>query len=195
MGIINSMWSLGRSSHAQFERLIKPHMKRLYSQAYRYTGQRDDAEDLVQDLLLKLYPRLDEMQALDKLGPWLSRVLYRQFVDQYRRKKRSPISFIDDEVAVYESHANDKAGPAELVNSELTQDVLTDALSKLNENQRVLVMLHDVEGYGLPEISKMVDVPVGTLKSRLSRARAKLRELIQIMEPSLVEGRVKTITE
>lgn len=171
-------------------------MKRLYNLAYRFTGQRADAEDLVQDLLLKLYPRLEEMQAIEKLSPWLSKVLYRQYVDQYRRQQRSPISFMnEDEEVVYESHASDTAGPAENVNSELTQGILTDAMDKLNEDQRVLVMLHDVEGYGLPEISNMTDVPVGTLKSRLSRARAKLREILLVMEPNVVEGRVKAITE
>ena len=104
MGIINRVWPFRQDSHAQFERLIRPHLKRLYSLAYRFTGQRDDAEDLVQDLLLKLYPRLEEMQAIDKLSPWLSKVLYRQYVDQYRRKQRSPISFMnEDEEAVYDT--------------------------------------------------------------------------------------------
>ena len=196
MGIIKSMWPFGQDSHTQFEQLVRPHLKRLYNLAYRFTGQRDDAEDLVQDLLLKLYPRLEEMQSIDKLSPWLSKVLYRQYVDQYRRQQRSPISFMnEDEDVVYDTHASDTADPAESVNAELTQGILTDALDKLNEDQRVLVMLHDVEGYGLPEISKMMDVPVGTLKSRLSRARAKLREIISLMEPNVVEGRVKTVTE
>lgn len=196
MSIINSVWPFGQDSHAQFERLVGPHLKRLYKLAYRFTGQRDDAEDLVQDLLLKLYPRLEEMQAIDKLSPWLAKVLYRQYVDQYRRKQRSPISFMnEDEEVVYETHASDAAGPAERANAELTQGILSDALDKLNEDQRVLVMLHDVEGYGLPEISNMMDIPVGTLKSRLSRARAKLREILLIMEPNVTEGRVKAVTE
>lgn len=195
MGIINSVWPFGKDSHAQFEQLLKPHLKHLYKLAYRFTRQRDDAEDLVQDLLLKLYPRLEEMQLIDNLIPWLSKVLFRQYVDQYRRKQRSPISYIDDEEAVYETHASDMAGPAERMNSELTQGILNEALSRLNEDQRLLVMLHDVEGYGLQEISAMINVPLGTLKSRLSRARAKLREIIQLMEPNVAEGRVTCIAE
>jgi RNA polymerase sigma factor (sigma-70 family) len=195
MGIINSVWPFSKDSHAQFERLLRPHLKRLYNLAYRFTRQRDDAEDLVQDVLLKLYPRLQEMQAIEQLGPWLAKVLYRQYVDLYRRQQRSPISFMneDDEV-VYETHASDLAGPAELMNSELTQGILHEALSQLNDDQRVLVMLHDVEGYGLEEISNMIDTPVGTLKSRLSRARTKLREMIRIMEPDVADGRVSKTT-
>jgi len=194
MGIINSVWPFRKDSHTQFEQLVRPHLKRLYSLAYRYTGQRDDAEDLVQDLLLKLYPRLEEMQQIDKLAPWLARVLYRQFIDQYRRKQRSPINYMDDEEAIYETQASDVAEPAEVVNSELTQDMLNNALNQLNEDQRTLIMLHDVEGYSLQEINKITDVPVGTLKSRHSRARSKLREIIRIMEPNAAEGRVSKAT-
>lgn len=190
MGVITNLWSSKSRPHEQFEALIGPHMKRLYNLAYRFTGQRDDAEDLVQDLLLKLYPRLEEMQSIDKLSPWLSRVIYRQFIDGVRRKKRSPIEYMDNEEAIYETQASDEEEPSAVVNTELTQDYLNNALNQLNEDQRILLLLHDVEGYGLQEINDMIDVPVGTLKSRLSRARKKLREIVHIMEPELEPGRV-----
>ncbi|TNF35939.1 MAG: RNA polymerase sigma factor, partial [Gammaproteobacteria bacterium] len=73
MTILN-FWSRKQSSHDQFELLLRPHLRRLYNLAYRFSGNRDDAEDLVQDVLLKLFPRLHEMQAIEKLGPWLARV-------------------------------------------------------------------------------------------------------------------------
>ncbi|MCW9013371.1 MAG: RNA polymerase sigma factor [Gammaproteobacteria bacterium] len=182
MAIIN-MWPRKRSSHAQFEQLVQPHLQRLYKLAYRFAGQRDDAEDLVQDVLLKLYPRLEEMQAIEKLGPWLARVLYRHFIDRLRSQQRSPIQFIDDEQPFYESHVSDGLEPDDLLESELSQQSLQRALDQLNEDQRLLVLLHDVEGYSLPEINQLLDVSVGTIKSRLSRARSKLREILGKMEP------------
>lgn len=190
MGIIKNVWPFKKDAHSQFEDLIRPHLKTLYSLAYRLTGQRDDAEDLVQDLLLKVFPRLEEMQEIDKLSPWLSRILYRQFVDQYRKKKRSPLTSMEDETAVYETHASEQREPADEVNSLLTADILNVVLQEINEDQRILVLLHDVEGYSLQEISEMMDVPIGTLKSRHNRARTKLREIIHKMEPDLKLGRV-----
>ena len=192
MGIIK--WPFKKDTHIQFEELVRPHLKHLYNLAYRLAGKRDDAEDLMQDLLLKLYPRLHEMQEIDKLGPWLSRILYRQFVDLYRRQQRSPVLNIENEDTLYDTHANDMAGPADVVNSELTIKYLNIALQQLNEDQRILIMLHDVEGYTLLELNEMLDTPVGTLKSRLSRARTKLREIILNMEPDAQTMRVKDIT-
>ena len=74
----------------RFEELIRPHVMPLYEAAYRFLGNRSDAEDLVQDLLVKLYPRTDEMGAVRELRPWLMRVLYRQFIDSVRNRSRTP---------------------------------------------------------------------------------------------------------
>ena len=190
MAVIN-LWPFGRSDHDRFERLLRPHLQRLYKLAYRFTGQRDDAEDLVQDVLLKLYPRLEEIQKVEKLGPWLSRVLYRHFIDKLRHQQRSPVDYIDDEQPFYETHADDGDQPIDLLESEITQENLNQALARLNDDQRLLVLLHDVEGYSLQEIHFIQDVPVGTLKSRLSRARNKLREILVNMEPFSDFRRVK----
>ena len=187
MGIIN-IWPFRKDSHAQFEKLVSPHFNNLYKLAYRLTGQRDNAEDLVQDLLLKIYPRLEEIQGIDKLAAWLSRVLYRLFIDQYRQQQRSPINLMSDEDVIYDTHASNMAGPADVANAELTQELINSALEQLNEDRRILIMLHDVEGYNLQEINDMTGIPVGTIKSRLSRARNKLRKIIQTREPEFVDN-------
>ena len=187
MGIIN-LWPFRKDSHAQFEELVSPHMNNLYKLAYRLTGQRDNAEDLVQDLLLKIYPRRQEMQGIAKLAAWLSRVLYRLFIDQYRKQQRSPINLMSDENVIYNTHASDMAGPSDVATAELTQDLINTALAQLSEDRRVLIMLHDVEGYNLQEINDMTGIPVGTIKSRLSRARNKLRKIIQTREPEFVDN-------
>ena len=187
MGIIN-IWPFRKDSHAQFEKLVSPHFNNLYKLAYRLTGQRDNAEDLVQDLLLKIYPRLEEMQGIDKLAAWLSRVLYRLFIDQYRQRQRSPITLMSDEDVIYDTHASNMAGPSDVANSELTQELINSALEQLHEDRRILIMLHDVEGYNLQEINDMTGIPVGTIKSRLSRARNKLRKIIQTREPEFVDN-------
>ncbi len=182
--------SLWQSEHEQFEELLQPHLHQLYKLAYRFTGQRADAEDLVQDVVLKLYPRLQEMQKIEQLSPWLARVLYRHFVDRVRSKQRSPLHLVNEDESALDEHKDEIPDPAENVEAALLQDRLQEALNQLNEDQRALMILHDVEGYTLNEIHTMHDVSIGTLKSRLNRARSRLRELLKNMEPFGVIKRV-----
>lgn len=164
---------------ARFDALVRPHLTYLYRLAFRFCGNQQDAEDLVQDLLVKLYSRCAELEKVDKLRPWLVTSLYRMFVDGTRRKKRSPLELIGDEVAFYET----VAGSAVLPNEALAEDQriaqIQDAFQRLSEDHRVLMTLHDVEGYRLVELEEMLDVPVGTLKSRIHRARARMRQLLE----------------
>jgi len=182
MSIIN-LWPKRQTEHEQFETLMQPHLQKMYRLAYRLTGQRADAEDLVQDVVVKLYPRLSEMQNIKILSPWLARVLYRHFVDRVRSKQRSPLHLVSDEETELDEHSHQAPGPAVNTDTTILQSRLKGALNKLNEDQRALVILHDVEGYTLNEIHLMHDVSIGTLKSRLNRARSKLRELLKNMEP------------
>ena len=183
MGLSN-YWPFKQDIHAQFEQLMRPQLRPLYNLAFRYSGNKEDAEDLVQDLVVKLFPRLQEMQKIDKLSPWLSKILYRQFVDNFRRHQRSPIDFMDEEQTVYETHASNAMGPEEVVNTELTRELINVALAKLSENYRLLILLHDVEGYSIAEISGITDMPEGTIKSGLSRARVKLRKFVRNLQPN-----------
>jgi RNA polymerase sigma-70 factor (ECF subfamily) len=170
---------------AEFERLMREHVPSLYRAAYRWTGAVDRAEDLVQQLLVRLYPRLAELRQLDRVRPWALRVMYRLFVDEHRRERASPVQFgmepaADPEVPAGEDDAwiDPGPGPAELTERELTQERLIRAWERLGEEHRVVLSLHDIEDYTLPELAQIMDIPLGTLKSRLHRARARLRELL-----------------
>jgi RNA polymerase sigma factor (sigma-70 family) len=167
----------------EFDRLLRPLLPVLFRQAFRWTAARDQAEDLVQELLVRLYPRLDELAALDQVQPWAMRVMYRIFVDQHRRANHSPVRPLhelarggDPEEDPLEHFPDDSPGPLELVERELLGERLAAAWATLGEDHRVVIALHDIEGYRLDELSAMLEVPVGTLKSRLHRARAQLRE-------------------
>src|SRR5262245_15943857 len=84
---------LTEETAVEFDRLLRRHIPAFYSCAYRWTGSADAAEDLVQELLIRLYPRLDELRALDQPKPWAMRVMYRIFVDGLRREQSSPVQF------------------------------------------------------------------------------------------------------
>lgn len=170
----------------RFERLLRPHLQRLYRLAHHLTGSRDDAEDLVQDVCVKLFPRLAELERVENLAPWLARVLYNQFIDHRRRQTNSPVDFVDELPEV----ASEAAGPEEVALSHLQQDRIINALQLLSDDHRALIAWHDIEGYTLDELSDREGVPIGTLKSRLHRARARMRELLMepLSEPVRVQG-------
>lgn len=169
----------GRKPEPGFDSLVRPHLEYLYRLAYRFTGKREEAEDLVQDLLVKLYPRYDELVKVEKLRPWLVTSLYRMFVDGVRRRGRSPLELITDETAFYDSVASDDNEPDESLQRHQHLDIIQEAFKRLSDDHRTLLTLHDMEGYRLVELEKMLDVPIGTLKSRIHRARARMRELLE----------------
>ncbi len=156
----------------RFERVIGPDMDHLRRLAIRLTGNTDDAADLLQDLMLRLQPRMDEVVALERPRPWLSRVLYRLFVDEWRRRRSGPE--IDGSVEP-DAAAGGGLDPENAFEQGLTRARLQNALDRLPAFQRELVIMHDVEGYTLVEVAEITATPTGTLKSRLHRARAALR--------------------
>ena len=168
-----------REPTSSFDELVRPHIGYLYRLAYRFCGNREDAEDLVQDLLTKLYPRRKELEKVEKLRPWLVTSLYRMFVDGTRRQKRSPLELIDNEVAFYETAANSDVTPDQDLAEDQRIDNIQAAFQRLTEEHRVLMTLHDIEGYRLVELQEMLGVPVGTLKSRIHRARARMRAMLE----------------
>ena len=173
---IFSIWQGRKGSGAGFEELVAPHIDRLYRLGYRFSGTRHDAEDLVQELLVKLYPRGKDLASIEKLGPWLSKSLYHLFIDQTRRSTNSPVVLSEEYGVELEAVACVNAGPDVYLARQQQFAKIEKALFSLNFEQRTLVAMHDVEGYTLPELTTMLDTPLGTLKSRLHRARASLRE-------------------
>lgn len=164
-----------------FEELVRPHFDSLYGAAYRLTGNRADAEDLVQDVCLRTFPRLDEFRSLEHPRGWLKRVLYRRFIDTTRQKKRSPLYLVrrdeeeDDPVATIPSA---EPGPEQQTEGLLGEERLMRAWRYMGKDQQQLLALHDVEGRSLKELEEMTGVPQGTLKSRLHRARVRLGRLL-----------------
>ena len=173
------------SHETQFARLLRPHLQRLYTQAYRLTGSQEDAEDLVQDLLIRLYEKQVDLNDIEKPISWLLRSLYNQFIDHYRKKSRLPIDDKESESEyIIDSMCDDAKSPHTLLEQSYTSKSLRDAINTLNSDQQALISLHDIEGYTLTELSEVLDTPVGTLKSRLHRARQSLREQLLQDQPS-----------
>jgi RNA polymerase sigma factor (sigma-70 family) len=173
-------FSSGRNKLSVFEDLIGPHVEPLHKLAYRFTNNAMEAEDLVQDLLVKLYPRCQELEKVEKLRPWLARVMYRMWVDRLRSRRLSVVDAVDDLAELEQSMeaVDPDSIPEQAYHRSITRQKLLQALEKLSEDHRIVLILHDVEGYSLEEMKVVLDCAIGTLKSRLHRARDRLRNLL-----------------
>ena len=189
-----SPYRRARPAESNFEDLLRPQVEYLYRLAWRFTGSVADAEDLVQDVLTKLFPRTQELLEIERLRPWLARVLYNQYVDSVRQRSRSPIvelvAGVEGEENPLDALPAAKDGPEAEAERTGQRERILRALDRLNPEQRAVVAMHDVEGYSLEELETMLETPLGTLKSRLHRARQRLRALLP-MEPFSVGERVK----
>lgn len=179
LSIINLFKSKAKPAD-RFERLVRPHIDTMYRLAFRLCNSQDDAEELVQLFLTRLFPKIDQLEVIEKPAPWLSRGLYNLYVDGYRKAGREAAIFIADEF-IEETAAHQRTPDKQVSNSELSSRI-DIALQQLNQDQRIVVLLHDSEGYTLEELSKILQTPLGTLKSRLNRARSALKKSLS-MEP------------
>ena len=173
-------FSSRRDKLSAFEALIRPHVEPLYKLAYRFTNNAMEAEDLTQDLLVKLYPKVNELEKVEKLRPWLARVMYRMWVDKLRSKRVAPTEAADDIGALEQNVevTDPESIPEQAYHRSFTRRKLLQALEQLSEEHRIVLILHDVEGYSLEEMKVVLDCAIGTLKSRLHRARERLKNLL-----------------
>ncbi len=158
-----------------WEEVARDHGRFIYTVAYRLTGRHDEAQDLVQEVLLRVRRGLETYQP-GSLRGWLSRIATNAFLDEVRRQKRRPADPLPDDaerVIPGGLSASDALDAADL------PDYLQAALRGLAEEFRVAVVLCDVVGMGYQEIADLVGVPVGTVRSRIHRGRSQLREALR----------------
>ena len=180
--------AIRRGDAAAFDRVARDHAPRLFRLALRLTGRREDAEDLVQETLLEALPALRRFEGRAKLSTYLVRALGNRWKNRLRARSRSRI--VDwfrgrrrdaDEA----SEERDDLAPADGAPSALERLVAEDraervrrAVTRLEPHRRLALLLREVEELSYEEIASMTGVPVGTVRSRLARAREDLRSLL-----------------
>jgi len=175
-----------KSDSDRFETIMKPHFAALYSSARRLTASSADAEDLVQEVCVKAYLRLADLEAMEYQRAWLLRILYNLFIDDQRRQQRSPVSLASSLESVDQIQF---AGPENLQPEKETERMMSirsilNAMRLLSKEQCSLLALHDIEGFSMAELHSLTGLPIGTIKSRLHRARIKLGRLLQRETPA-----------
>ena len=185
-------------NHAEFQKEIMPHYSALFNYAMRITGDSDDADDLVQETLMKAFRFFDKFEKGTNSKAWLFRILKNSYINEYRRVHKEPDKVDYEDVQNF--YENIKATDVKTQHYEedafnnLLDDNLSKAITKLPEDFRTVIILSDIEGYTYEEIADFVDCPVGTVRSRLHRARKMLYAQLYdyASEKGYVEKKKKT---
>lgn len=179
----------------EFEALAFPHMDSLYSTALRLTRRPPDAEDLVQEVYLRAYRFFDKFEPGTNFKAWIFKILTNTFINRYRKQVREPQQTEFEKVEFFysapEAERDDKYETRyeEKNYADLFGDEVSAALAKLSYDFRAVVILCDIEGFSYKEIADIIDVPMGTVMSRLSRARQQLQNYLR--EYAQREGIIK----
>jgi RNA polymerase sigma-70 factor (ECF subfamily) len=176
----DKIYSLGNARRV-FEKEFMPHMDAMYNFALKLTADEDDAQDLVQDTCLKAYRFINSFEPGTYAKAWLFRILKNNFINDYRKKSRGPSKVEFEWVEQSISGEDEAAEPAyfadlqaETVN-DMLGDEITAALQSLPVDFRMIIILCDLEEFSYEEMAKILDIPIGTVRSRLHRARALLK--------------------
>lgn len=166
----------------KFEIFVANYQQRIYSTLLGMLGNRHDAEDVTQETFLTAFRKLDQFEGRSSFYTWLHRIAFNTAIDLQRRKKRTK-NHVGNVETIDSSESGDRQveTPASIVIAKETVSQVQLALARLDAERRNIIVLRDLQGIDYAEIASMLDIPVGTVRSRLHRARIELREIMNAM--------------
>lgn len=164
--------------YTDFDNLVVPHKESLKNFALKMTRNEDDALDLVQDTLMKAFRFFDKFEKGTNVKAWLFMILKNTFINNYRKISKQPSKVDYDDIQNFYDNIKPEEVKQEHTSEDpfanLLDDELSQAIGQLQEDYRTVIILSDIEGYTYEEIAEFIDRPVGTVRSRLHRARKML---------------------
>jgi RNA polymerase sigma-70 factor (ECF subfamily) len=166
-----------------WEALVRQYQGQVYAVAFHYMRDVDEARDMAQEIFVRVYERLHAFRGEERFQPWMMSLARNACIDRLRRRKaRPPLS----DVPADDGWELTAAGPdpEESADTTARRKLFYRALDKMSEHAREIILLKEIQGLKVEEISKMLGVPVGTVKSRCNRARLELATKVRGLDPS-----------
>ncbi|MBM7582584.1 RNA polymerase sigma-70 factor (ECF subfamily) [Caldicoprobacter guelmensis] len=167
-----------------FEELVSLYAKKIYNYCYRMTNNKEDAEDLAQEVFIKVYKNLKSFKGNSKISTWIYRIAYNTCIDKY--KKGSKVDTVslnpgkDEDAVGIELVSGDPLPEEEVIKKERYRK-LQACIAALKPEYKTVIILRDIQNYSYEEIAEILQVPLGTVKSHISRARAALSDALREM--------------
>ena len=181
---------------AAFEKLIEAYQKKIFNLAYRMTGNFDDAGDMAQEALVRIFKSIANFREQSSFSTWVYRITTNVCLDELRKKKNKKVYSLDEEIHAEDGEIqrqimSDDPLPDEIAEKEELKRIVNSAINSLPEEQKIVITLRDLQGLSYDEISEVLDCPVGTVKSRINRARQALKNVLMNKRELLYEHYVK----
>ncbi len=172
-----------RGDRQAFDDLVRKHEKRAYQYAFRLTSNPEEAGDVVADAFVRVYSAINNFKGQSAFTTWLYRILTNCFLDMRKKEKSRPTTsfetaFITDEGDMERQVEDSSPSPHEQAERVERERAVEHAVSQMPEYQRAMITMYHVENLSYEDIAEALDLPIGTVKSRLNRARLSLRELL-----------------
>lgn len=173
-----------RGERGAFDDLIRRYEKKVYNFAFRLSGNYDEANDVASETFVRVYNALHNFRGDSSFITWLFRITTNVYLDERKRKRARPYESLDemielDETTVVRQIEDPTPTPAESVEKQESSDILQQAINSLPDYQRMMIVLYHTENRSYEEIAEVLELPIGTVKSRLNRARLSLREKLE----------------
>ena len=169
---------------ASFEKLIIKYNRYVYNIAFRMMGNEEDAKDMSQETLIKAFKAIGQFKMEANFSTWLYRIAINVCKDELRKRKETVLSYDatlnNDEGSLKDIIQDEQANPILIYEKLELKEAIEDALNKLSEDSKTVVVLKDLMGYSYEEIGDILQIPIGTVRSRLNRSRSALKSILQV---------------
>ena len=181
---------------AAFEQLIDSYQRKIFNIALRMLGNYDDAGDLTQEVLIRIYRSIGSFKEQSSFSTWIYRITTNVCLDEIRKRKNRKVISLDEEIKFDDGDMkrqieSDEPTPEETAETEDLKKIVNDAIARLNEEHRIVIVLRDIQGLSYEEIADVLKCPEGTVKSRINRARQALKNILVSKRELLLDGYVK----
>lgn len=183
---------------AAFEELIENYQKKIFNIAFRIVGNYDDANDLAQEVLIRIYKSIGGFKEQSSFSTWIYRITTNVCLDDIRKRKNRKVISLDEEIHVDDGEVkrqivSDDPLPEETAERAELRELVGNAIQSLSEEHRLVIVMRDLQGFSYEEIARILKCPEGTVKSRINRARLALRNVLKLKREHLFEEYVKNI--